>query len=181
MDRIELIGEGAPSLIAAANGVWAEHLDLLTPCDEFNVRQLCNHIASFWTNAAKVPRNEPLIEYDEGHDFVGDNPAAIIGPLVRDAVSAWREFGEPENLPFGPGIVLFEGVIHGWDLAIATGQWFNVSAAVADEVYNLADVMCIPERRGEGKPFDPEVLVALSASTLDRALVLTGRDPNWQP
>ena len=101
MGRIELIGEAAPSLLATANAVQAEHLDFPTPCDDFNVRQLCNHIASFWINAAKVPRKEPLID-DAGRDFIGDNPAAIIGPLVRDAVSAWHEFGEPENRPFGP-------------------------------------------------------------------------------
>ena len=76
-------------------------------------------------------------------------------------------------------ITLFEEVVHGWDLAAATGQTLDVSSEVGDAVLEIAQMLCNDEQRGEGKPFRTEVSIADSASSLDKALGLTGRDPNW--
>ena len=104
--------------------------------------------------------------------------------LLRGRKTA-RQTGKTQ---FGPGeydaamatqITLFEEVVHGWDLAAATGQTLDVSSEVGDAVLEIAQMLCNDEQRGEGKPFRTEVSVADSASSLDKALGLTGRDPNW--
>ena len=70
-------------------------------------------------------------------------------------------------------ITLFKGVVHGWDLAAPTGQMLDVSSEVEDAVLLIAQMLC------NDKPFRTDVSVADSASSLVKALGLTGRDPNW--
>jgi len=77
------------------------------------------------------------------------------------------------------GIVgLDELVIHGWDLAKATGQPAGYDGPGLEEVFRL-----VTEFRGGGIEglFGPEVPVPDDAPVLDRILGVSGRDPGWQP
>ena len=78
-------------------------------------------------------------------------------------------------------IALDELVIHGWDIAQATGQPFDYDAAALNEVEST-----VQQVRGgnDGELpglFGPVVPISGDASNLDRALGLTGRDPAWSP
>jgi uncharacterized protein (TIGR03086 family) len=81
--------------------------------------------------------------------------------------------------PMIGGMVLAEVVVHGWDLARATGQhpvWpGELLAAVLDEVAKTA------AQGREMGVYGPEVKVPDDAPVLDRILGLTGRDPNLRP
>ena len=121
--------------------------------------------------------------------IVTDSPAPVIPGMVDGGVTAWQEDGATEGMTqFGPGeydagiaaqITLFKEVAHGWDLAAATGQTPDVSSELGEAVLQIAQMLCNDEQRGEGKPFRTEVSVADNASSLEKALGLTGRDPNW--
>jgi uncharacterized protein (TIGR03086 family) len=75
--------------------------------------------------------------------------------------------------------MLGELVIHGWDLAMATGQAFPCPPDAAEATRRvLADMA--PMGRSYGI-FAAEVPVPESASALDRALALSGREPAWRP
>ena len=76
-------------------------------------------------------------------------------------------------------MALIEIVLHGWDLARATGQQLEVSDALAAEV-----LRAVSETAEQGRQFEAygtEVEIAADASDLDRALGLSGRDPAWTP
>jgi len=66
-------------------------------------------------------------------------------------------------------------VIHGWDLAAASGQDYNVDAATLGAV--LPHVTAIAAEGTVEGLFGPAVPVADDAPTLDRVIGLTGRDP----
>ncbi|MEU6643251.1 TIGR03086 family metal-binding protein [Saccharomonospora sp. NPDC046836] len=86
----------------------------------------------------------------------GDVPAAMIGQMV-----------------------LCELVIHGWDLAKATGQEFHCDAQVAAA---LTEIMRhLGEQGRQMKVFGPAVPIAESAGELEQVLALSGRDPAWAP
>jgi uncharacterized protein (TIGR03086 family) len=74
---------------------------------------------------------------------------------------------------------LAEMVLHGWDLAVATGQRFQVGDAAAAAA--LAAVASNAELFRQYKGFADPVAVTPDAPALDQALALSGRDPGWTP
>jgi uncharacterized protein (TIGR03086 family) len=78
------------------------------------------------------------------------------------------------------GIVgLTEVVIHGWDLARASGQAYAVDSDTLDVVLPYVTAVAA-EGPTEGL-FGAAVPVADDAPILDRIIGLSGRNPNWHP
>lgn len=73
---------------------------------------------------------------------------------------------------------LNELVIHGWDLARSTGQPYAADEASAR---GSAGFLAMAQGAGPGQrgPSGAPVAVPPDASLLDRAVALSGRDPNW--
>jgi uncharacterized protein (TIGR03086 family) len=82
--------------------------------------------------------------------------------------------------PAMAAVALDELVVHGWDLAVATGQPYSVSDADAQACISFAGAVgeSPDERAGL---YGPRVAVPADAPVLDRLLALTGRDPAWRP
>jgi uncharacterized protein (TIGR03086 family) len=78
-------------------------------------------------------------------------------------------------------MILWEYIVHGWDLAVATGQEWTPSTEACEASLQFAPAMLTDDFQGEGKPFGPRVDVADDAPALDRLLGLSGRDPGWSP
>ncbi len=70
-----------------------------------------------------------------------------------------------------------EFVLHGWDVAMATGQDIAVSEDLAATA--LEGVQAIAQMGRDGGWYGTEVHLPDGASTLDRALAASGRDPRW--
>ena len=75
-------------------------------------------------------------------------------------------------------VVLDELVVHGWDIAVSTGQRFEPSVAEIEAASSFVESFDAPR---DGNLFGPVVPVPDSAAPLDRLLGLTGRDPRWHP
>jgi uncharacterized protein (TIGR03086 family) len=74
-------------------------------------------------------------------------------------------------------MVVGELAVHGWDLAVATGQRLDLPA---DVLAYLQDAMLAGVQQGrEMGLYGPEVVVPADAPTWNRILGLTGRDPAW--
>lgn len=77
-------------------------------------------------------------------------------------------------------MLLAEAVVHGWDVARATGQSWEPEAAAAERALALLAQEIRPEfRGGEGMPFAHEVPVPADAPALHRLLGFAGRSPDW--
>jgi uncharacterized protein (TIGR03086 family) len=74
-------------------------------------------------------------------------------------------------------MVLGEFVLHGWDLARASGRVLECDPAAATAVYESAVAM--GEQARSMGVYGPAVEVAEDASPLERALGAAGRDPGW--
>ena len=75
-----------------------------------------------------------------------------------------------------------ELVVHGWDLAVATGQPYDADAASIEVALGFVGPFSEPEaaQQREGV-FGPVVPVPDGAPALDRLIGLAGRDPSWSP
>ncbi len=70
--------------------------------------------------------------------------------------------------------VAFDGLVHGWDLAVATGLGFELPGCVIDAVDEFARQALTPEMR-DGDTFKDEVVAPDGASPLERLAAFSGR------
>jgi uncharacterized protein (TIGR03086 family) len=181
-----LITRAAATTVGVARGT--ERLDAPTPCEEYDVRALVEHMLTWGPSLAGAGRKETVPPREDVR--VGDDWAEEFAAQVEDIARAWNtpgawegttHMGGPTELPADMvgGMVLTELLVHGWDLARACGQdveWDDdVLEFALDEVAKTAD-----QGRAMGV-YGAEVVVPDGAPTLDRVLGLTGRDPKWKP
>ncbi|MGI5320732.1 TIGR03086 family metal-binding protein [Actinomadura nitritigenes] len=169
-----------------------DRLDAPTPCPGWDVRALVNHLILWNGRGEAAARREPVTGPGEDHDFTAEPGwAERFGRQARRTADAWGDpaawdgntslTGAKEGMPasFIAGIVLGECVVHGWDLAVATGR----EPGLPPEVVEAAWEQLVPTAEISRKygAFGPEVAVPEDAPLLERLLGLAGRDPYWKP
>lgn len=161
-----------------------------TPCEGYDVRGLLNHLLYWgpWLVAAGRHEDPPSPGAGEaGADLVTAGWAAALEKQTETLVevfetpAAWTgttKLGTAE-LPAAVigGMVLGEFVLHGWDLARASGRSLHCAPAAAGAVLESARAMG-EQARAMGV-YGPEVPVPADAAVVDRALGAAGRDPSW--
>jgi uncharacterized protein (TIGR03086 family) len=109
---------------------------------------------------------------------------------LAELAAAWREPAAYDGMTLAgpiemPGsvaalVALDEIVVHGWDIARATGQRYPADLDAVAACLAWVEGFTVPEGAGDG-PFGPPVAVPAGAPALDRLIGLTGRDPAWTP
>jgi uncharacterized protein (TIGR03086 family) len=160
-----------------------------TPCPDYDVAGLVNHLVGWVRRFEAALAGRPSTD-DPGAYVAGADPAAEFATAARGAISAWRS-GDPDDPvaltgPPQPRSVLYrlmlgEFLVHGWDLARATGQPVPFTEEQATTALDSLRGMLRPEYRGEGRAFGHEVPTAPDASAVERLVAFAGRDPAWKP
>jgi uncharacterized protein (TIGR03086 family) len=115
-------------------GVGGDQWNGSSPCDDWDVRELVNHIVSgnFW--AGELARGKTIEEVGDrlDGDVLGADPVAAYeesGRAASDAFHAPGAMQAPCAVSYGPvpgevyaGHRLLDVLVHGWDVAKATGQ-----------------------------------------------------------
>jgi uncharacterized protein (TIGR03086 family) len=86
--------------------------------------------------------------------------------------------GNPTPAADIAAMLIMEMVLHGWDVARATGQDYHADEDLASAV--MATVRAQGDMFRQYQGFAAIVPVPDDASTFDRVLGLSGRDPNWK-
>ena len=162
-----------------------------TPCPEWDVRTLLNHLI-LWTSysAERRAHGESVSEELMAKDFAAEPGfAAAYRAQLDRALAAWADpaawerdlnvMGTPTPAADVASLLLAEIVLHAWDLAAATGQSYAVGDKAAEAA--LTAVAANAELFRQYKGFAEPVPVAADAPVLDRVLALSGRDPAWTP
>src|SRR5271170_2649490 len=193
MEKKNLHPEMAAAAVEAArvvNGVHDE-LDAATPCADWDLRTLLNHTI-LWTSysAERRAHGESVTEELMSKDFAAEPgyARAYQAQLTR-AVQAWSDpeawsreldvMGGTTSAADVAAMLIAEMVLHGWDVAKATGQDYHCDDEVAQAVLNTVEAQGDLFRQYQG--FAAVVPVPDDAAAFDRALALSGRDPQWQP
>lgn len=183
----------AHAVAALVTGVRDEQLDAPTPCPEMSVATLLDHLhglaVAFRDAGAKsVPPGGSQAPRPSAENLVAgwrEDIPAVLGELAVAWTdpSAWDGMTEAGGLEL-PGslagaIALDEIVLHGWDLAVATGQEFRPDDAAVAVCLEFTSSMSQPgEEAGREGLFGPVVAVAPDAPAFERALGFSGRDPS---
>ncbi|WP_030057093.1 MULTISPECIES: TIGR03086 family metal-binding protein [Streptomyces] len=174
----------------AATVPAAQPLDAPTPCAEFDTRALINHWVLYTSHGLEHrARRTELPEELVARDFTAaaDWRSAYAAQLER-AVAAWAEpaawegevdlGGSPVPAVGIARMLILELVLHGWDVARATGGRIEVDEELAGLVGEIATENAELYRQYAG--FAEPVALPDEASGWDRALAASGRDPRWK-
>ncbi|MCU1666632.1 MAG: hypothetical protein JWR58_6697 [Pseudonocardia sp.] len=196
MDNADHMSQSIELAVAAISGAEQARYGDPSPCSDFAVRDVVNHIAfglllahrcatreawnPSWTAAGRTPylSRRPESEW-----------AAACGEQGRATAQAWASpaawegeshmAGSPMPAAVVGSIMTAEFVVHAWDLAVATGQPLDVPSGLGEVVLEGVEAMA-PSGR-DGGWFGAEVQVPADAPAFERALAVSGRDPRWAP
>jgi uncharacterized protein (TIGR03086 family) len=172
--------------------VTDEQLTAPTPCTEYAVGDLVEHIGGLAMAFAGAARKQPTPGSEQG----GSGDASRLGPGWReridrdlaDLAEAWRDPAAYEGETAAGGIempgaiaasvALNEVVVHGWDLATALGRPFEARDEDVAACMAFAEPFSTPESADQrGNAFGPVVPVPADAPPLERLLGMMGRSP----
>ncbi|MGH3205898.1 MAG: TIGR03086 family metal-binding protein [Streptosporangiaceae bacterium] len=185
-----------PALMAAAAAETArvvtqaantKNLDQPTPCPDWDLRTLLNHTI-LWTSysAERRAHGESVAEELMSKDFTAEpGYAEAYQAQIAKAVQAWSSpkawegdrdvMGSAMPAADIAAMLIMEMVLHGWDVATATGQDYHCDDAVARNLLKTVEAQGDMFRQYQG--FAAVVPVSDDATAFDRALALSGRDP----
>ena len=170
-------------------GVPGDALDRPTPCERYSVGDLLDHIGGLAQAFRAAAVKQPL-----GGGPSGDGarlPPDWRAHIQSDLQALAEAWADPEawtgqtaaggvDLPgeVAGVVALDELVIHGWDLAKATGQPPDFHGPELEAVHGMVAQFRAADVEGL---FGPAVPVPDDAALLDRVVGLAGRDPGWTP
>jgi uncharacterized protein (TIGR03086 family) len=185
--------EGFVALLDALAVEEGEAWSQPTPCADWDVRALVNHLVyeDVWT----VPLMEGATLDEVGDrfegDLLGDDPITLARAACDAAVTAAASgivAGRTVHLSFGDTPadeyayqLAADHIVHGWDLAAAIGADRRIDPELVDacaawfadreDMYRAGGHIGPRPDLDGGEPGDPQ----------DRLLVAFGRDPSWSP
>lgn len=174
-------------------GIDDRQLDAPTPCTGMPVVVVVDHVLGLAAAFRAAARKEFGALTDRPPTPTADLPAGWRGlapERLRALAAAWaapdawrgvtRAGGVDLPGPLAGLVTLDELVVHGWDLAVATGRPYHCEPFEIDACTAFAESIT-DEQRAAGGLFGPAVPVPADASPLARLIALTGRDPAWTP
>jgi uncharacterized protein (TIGR03086 family) len=152
-------------------------MDASTPCPDWRVRDLLNHMLDtqrYFAGAARGENAAPPAPSPPS--LLTDDPSADFERATADVTQAYAQEGAGGRRGFALGIAFSDQLLHGWDLARATKQDPTMPDGLAQAAYDVIHGRFTDEQR-KGV-FAPEIPVGDDATPQQRLLAYTGRDPN---
>jgi uncharacterized protein (TIGR03086 family) len=153
MNRHSEMASAAAESARIVGGVRSDQLSATTPCNDWDLHELLNHII-LWTaySAEHRARDEQVPDELTNRDFVAEpGYAADYAAQLDKAVTAWSDpaawqrdlnvMGSPTPAADVAALLIAEMVLHGWDAAKASGQRYTAPGRRR----------CRRARRGEGQ------------------------------
>ncbi|NJP97781.1 TIGR03086 family protein [Nonomuraea sp. FMUSA5-5] len=178
---LPLMKGAAARTTEVVRAIGDDQLGLPTPCSDFDVKALLNHLEWVASLFESVAAGGPFVPPKQ--DYTGDFPERVERMLaVYERPEAWEGVSEAMRglpRPVLANMALTDLVAHGWDLSRATGLDYEVDDETATTLVAFCAQMA-PMGRERGA-FGAEVPVPDDAPALDRFLGIIGRDPAWKP
>ena len=186
MDAIELHDRALAATTAIVANVDKSQFDEPTPCANFDVRTLLNHLVGVNYRFVQIAHGEPGAAVPATGDFVHDDALTPYRESAAALSEAWSDpllLEKTVHMPFGDvpgafalGVHTVEAIVHGWDLAKATGQPTEIEPELCAVAWqNSKDID--ESFRGPGRPFGPAVTPPPGASDTDKLVAWLGRQP----
>ncbi len=190
------LGPAKQRLAELVARVQDDELDRPTPCPAYTLGDLIDHVGGLALAFTAAARKQP-------GDHVEQTPSGRAANLesawraripadLATLAQAWREPGAWSGVTRIAGMdapaemvgltAADELVVHGWDVARATGQPYGCEPALFDAALRFLGQFASPDApAGPDVPFGPAQPVPADAPLLDQVVALAGRDRAWSP
>ncbi|MGX1884059.1 TIGR03086 family metal-binding protein [Streptomyces sp. NPDC055287] len=172
-------------------GVKDDQLSAPTPCEKYAVHHLLAHLvgltAAFRDAAGKRLGPTTDTAPGVGMPVLDDDWRTRLPRQLDELVAVWRRPEAWQGMTRAGGVTLpgevagrvalNEIVVHGWDLARATGQPYAPDVAALQSSYELLEPT--GDSPGDDGIFGAPVDVPQDAPLLDRVVGRAGRSPSW--
>ncbi|WP_232318946.1 MULTISPECIES: TIGR03086 family metal-binding protein [unclassified Rhodococcus (in: high G+C Gram-positive bacteria)] len=155
---------------------------LPTPCDEYNVKTLSSRLIG---TVGRIIAIAELGSADSVSPIASEHDADTFARLADRAQKAWADdalLDKPVVAPWGesPGRVALwgytnEALVHGWDLAVATGQPAEADPALVEPTATMQRHILPPAIRVPGVPFSVFIDPRAEAGPTERLANWSGR------
>jgi len=169
-------------VVGLLQAVREDQRTLPTPCEEFDVRTLCSHLVG---TVGRVIAIAELGSADSVPPLSHQHDADTFARLAERAQQAWADdalLDKPVTVPWGqaPGRealwgYIGEALVHGWDLAVATGQPSEADPALVEPTAVQVRRFLPADARMPGVPFSAVVEPRAGAGPTERLANWSGR------
>ena len=187
MDSVAMLQRVVDQTTELVDATTEADLSKPTPCTEWTVRDLINHITGgstmFAMSAESGSVPDDMVGQLMGGDNLGDDYKGAFKTATTRAMAAFEQPGVLEKivkLPFGEmpasialNIAIFDVATHACDIAKATGKSV-ADQELMEQALEIGKQMIGPELRGPGI-FDEAQPSDDAASASDRLLAFAGR------
>lgn len=165
--------------------VTSDQWEAATPCSEWSVRDLVNHVVVEMLWAPPLVAGRTIAEVGDRFDGdqLGPDPASACDRATQAAIEAFAaegaltgqvhlSYGDESAVGYCSQMTL-DAVVHGWDLAMARG----VDATIPDDLaqWSVETVEPMQELLAGSGMFGDPLPIAEGAPTQVRLLALLGR------
>ncbi len=174
-DLLDLYGRASEWTGTKVRGA-ASNLELPTTCDAWDVRTLMNHMLQTQQYFAGSARGEDVELSQNPPDVLSDDPGSDFERARDETLRTFATPGTIEKTSPALSIAFSDQLLHGWDLAVSTGQDATMPDGLPKAAYEMIHGR-FTEKQRKGV-FKPEIMVDADASAQDKLLAYTGRDPS---
>ncbi len=190
------LGPAALRLAELVARVTDDELAKPIPCPGYTLGDLIDHVGGLalaFTAAARKESGPRVEQAPSGQaSRLEAGWRARIPADLRALAGAWDEPGAWTGMTRIAGMdsaaemvgltAADELVVHGWDVARATGQPYDCEPELLDAAQRFLAMFASPDApAGPDVPFGPSRPVPDYAPPLDRVVALAGRDTSWAP
>ena len=170
---LDVLDRGLEQAADLLGEVSDEQLTAPTPCREWTVADLVDHLVLGTANFARTVRGEQ-VDWSAPTPRVGSDRVDAFRSSADALLTAWRDQGT-EGASIGPDWQCAELAVHTYDLAAALGRPSgDLDPQVAEVGLSFMRANLKPEIRGEA--FGPEQPAPEGADPYQRIAAFAGRD-----
>jgi uncharacterized protein (TIGR03086 family) len=183
MDATTAISQADQVMTSVIGQLQPAHREMATPCTEWNVHQVIEHVCQGSHMVAGALRQQP--PGADAPDVLANGPAegwanahaALAAAATPENLSEIRELPGLGAMPgeVAMSVIVADAVTHAWDVAKGTGVTIDIPEDLAG--WALATWQQVVPAEGRGGGFAEVVPVGDNASAVDRLVGWTGRKP----
>lgn len=189
------LGPAAREMARLVNAVRDDQLGDPTPCTRYTLGDLLQHVRELAEAFTVAGRKE---QPDGGSQPPPQGDGTLLSPGWRAEITVWLgqlvdTWSDPATWEGNAWIAGFEApasavgitaanelVVHGWDVARASGQQICLDGAALEPSREFVAMMSGPgSEQARGDAFGPPQPVSSGASVLDEVIAGNGRNPAW--